>query len=82
MNKKALFGKIIITLVIVIALVIFLARYIILDKGNVEITTGEVTISIDYNNTQDNTIFPAATPAPINQTNKSQQSLNNSLDEE
>lgn len=79
MNKKALLGKIIIGLIIVLVISFFLARYVVLDKGNLELTTGEVTITIDYNNTEDNTISPPTPPTPkTNQTNQTQQLLNNS----
>lgn len=79
MNKRALLGKIAIGLVIAIVLIVFLAKYIDLDRGNVAFTSpeGKVKINVDYDDTEDNTISPPTPPA--NQTtNQTNQSLNNS----
>ena len=75
------FKFIAIALVLAIALIIFLARYIDLDRGNIAFTSpdGTVKINVDYNDTQDDTISP---PIPITPTNQTNQTLNEPPNEE
>jgi len=75
MNKRALLGKILFVVIILAVLFISLSAYIKFSKDNVEITTGDVTINIDYNNNESSgaqdstTLSPPTISPPTNQTN-------------
>ena len=73
MKKRALLGKLFLAVILVAVIFLSLSAYIKFSKNSVEITTGDVTINIDYNNTENNdaqasTISPPVISPPANQT--------------
>jgi len=84
MDKRALLGKIMfVVLLVVVLLSIGTSFYLKVTKGNIKFSTGSMTINIDYNNSQKIDEISIVDIPQLNSTNQneSQQSLNKTLQE-
>ncbi|MBS3088377.1 hypothetical protein J4402_01205 [Candidatus Pacearchaeota archaeon] len=77
MNKRALVLKLLFIFLVVGIIFLSLSAYIKFNKNNVKITTGNIIITVDYNNTESksDTISPPSNLPNANQTNFSPENL-------